>query len=387
MSAIHPVHGVFRRCGTACSPPEQQAAFQGRQAGSEQAVAHWCAVAVAWVALGAAAALGDSGTGRTPDALAKAPGWQSPSVEGVRSEALAWLDKQKPDAAVRAKAAEAWAGSLGSLSGPEVLIRLGETFALTDANARSLLQLCSKPRTDPPSPKPAWLKDPKTAPWVANNMRLLYGMWLVQQSMLEDALEQLETLRAADVVDPASLLFYQAVARYGLLDRDAAEQAIKDLLEGNEQVPRRYAAVAKMMQEDLKGLKEETLDHIARRMEDIRRRLDLGHAGKKVLQVEDGVIASLDKLIKELEDRQRQQQGGGGGGNMRPNSPAPDSQILGGKGRGEVDKKNVGRKSGWGDLPPKQREEALQQVGREFPSHYRDLIEQYFRKLASEGSE
>jgi hypothetical protein len=28
----------------------------------------------------------------------------------------------------------------------------------------------------------------------------------------------------------------------------------------------------------------------------------------------------------------------------------------------------------------------LQQIGRQFPSHYRDVIEQYFRKLASEGS-
>jgi len=59
---------------------------------------------------------------------------------------------------------------------------------------------------------------------------------------------------------------------------------------------------------------------------------------------------------------------------------------MGGKGRGEVTKRKIGTGSGWGDLPPKQREEALQQIGREFPSHYRDVIEQYFRKLANEGS-
>jgi hypothetical protein len=197
----------------------------------------------------------------------------------------------------------------------------------------------------------------------------------------------LGNLRPAEVVDPASLLFYQAVSYHSLLDRDAAVQSIRELLDGAEQSPRRYVAVAKMMHEDLKGIKEDSLDHIARRMEDVRRRLDLGRAGKKVLEVEDGVIASLDKLIKRLEEQQKKQQGAGGGGAMQPSSPAPDSQILGGKGRGEVNKKNVGSKSGWGDLPPKQREEALQQIGREFPAHYRDLIEQYFRKLASEGSE
>jgi hypothetical protein len=52
-----------------------------------------------------------------------------------------------------------------------------------------------------------------------------------------------------------------------------------------------------------------------------------------------------------------------------------------------VDKKPVGNGDGWGNLPPKEREEALQQIGQEYPAHYRDMIEQYFRKLATEGSE
>ncbi len=99
------------------------------------------------------------------------------------------------------------------------------------------------------------------------------------------------------------------------------------------------------------------------------------------------MIESLDKLIKELEEQQKPAGQCGGGGNIAVQPSGPGQPILGGKGPGEVDKKNIGNKSGWGDLPPKQREEALQQIGREFPAHYRDVIEQYFRKLASEGSE
>ena len=57
---------------------------------------------------------------------------------------------------------------------------------------------------------------------------------------------------------------------------------------------------------------------------------------------------------------------------------------MGGKGPGEVTKRNIGSKSGWGDLPAKEREEAMQTIGRDYPSHYRDVIEQYFRKLATE---
>ena len=61
-----------------------------------------------------------------------------------------------------------------------------------------------------------------------------------------------------------------------------------------------------------------------------------------------------------------------------------DSRPAELKGPGKVDRKNIGSKSGWGSLPPKEREEALQQIGRDFPSHYRDVIEEYFRRLASE---
>ncbi len=57
---------------------------------------------------------------------------------------------------------------------------------------------------------------------------------------------------------------------------------------------------------------------------------------------------------------------------------------MGGKGPGDVVKRNIGSKSGWGNLPPKEREEAIQQIGRDFPPHYREIIEQYFRKLATE---
>ncbi len=57
---------------------------------------------------------------------------------------------------------------------------------------------------------------------------------------------------------------------------------------------------------------------------------------------------------------------------------------MGGKGPGEVARKNIGSQSGWGDLPPKEREQALQQIGRDYPAQYRDAIEEYFRRLAAQ---
>jgi hypothetical protein len=183
------------------------------------------------------------------------------------------------------------------------------------------------------------------------------------------------------------LLFYQGVACHHLLKIDAAVASLTRLLERPDDAPRRYASVARLMLADLKDLEDESLDHIARRMHDIERRLDLGRAGPKVRDVEDGVIRSLDKLIDEMEKQQQAAMAAAaaaGRGGLRSSSPAQDSLPLGGKGAGQVDKKPLGHGSGWGDLPPKQRQEAMQQIGKDYPAHYRDLIEQYFRKLASE---
>jgi hypothetical protein len=121
-------------------------------------------------------------------------------------------------------------------------------------------------------------------------------------------------------------------------------------------------------------------------MGDIRRRLNLARAGKKVRKQEDDVIAKLDKMIEELEkQRQQQQQQQSGGGN-NPSQPMPDSMPGGGTGDGNVDPKRLASGRGWGNLPPKERQEALQQIGKDFPSHYREVIEEYFRKLARDAA-
>lgn len=342
-------------------------------------------MAVALAGLAAAAAFA-----QPPDPLSKAPTWQPPDPAEVKAQAFAWLEENKADDVARAKATELWTSVPDQPTGPQLLACLVGTFALVDQDAAGLVELCSHPKTELLLPSQPWVTDPKTPPLVANNIHLFYGRWLVHEALYDEALGELSGLKPGDVVAPACLLFYQAAVYHKLLNKDAGLKAIEQLLEGIDQSPRRYIAVAQLMQQDLEALEDGTLDHIARRMDDIRRRLDLGRAGKKVRRIEDDVIKALDELIKKLEEQQQQQQGSGSGSssnNIRSARPAPDSQIIGGKGRGDVTKRRIGAESGWGDLPPKEREEALQQIGREFPSHYRDVIEQYFRRLAAEGSE
>jgi hypothetical protein len=124
-------------------------------------------------------------------------------------------------------------------------------------------------------------------------------------------------------------------------------------------------------------------------MDDVRRRLAQGRTGKRVQGIENGVIESLDKLIKKLEDQMQQQQQAQSSQAPRgqpQGTPMQDSQIAELKAPGTVERRDIGRGTGWGNLPDKDREKALQDIGREFPSHYREVIEEYFRRLAAEES-
>jgi hypothetical protein len=343
----------------------------------------WARGSARWLA--ALVRPGGHAGGRQTDDVPSQSTWKRPSPKDLHKQVFDWLDQRAVDAATRAKAEELLPANEEDLAGVELLSRVVRCFALADEHARKLVDLCSQ-SASPRPPEQAWLKDPKLPAVLAHNLRLYYGIWLVQGSLFDESLEQLSGLEPEQVADPASLLFYQGVIYHQLMNKEAGLKVIRKLLEESDQSPRRYAALAKLMEEDLRQLREDSLDHIARRMNDIRRRLSFGRGDQKVRKVEDGVIESLDKLIKDLEEQQRRQQQSASSGSLQPSQPAQESRILGGKGPGEVTKKDVGNKDGWGNLPPKQRDEAMQQIGREFPSHYRDVVEQYFRKLATENS-
>ncbi len=348
-------------------------------------------LAFLFVALFFVLAVGLSAVGTTlaqmpDDALAPEPTWEPTPAEDVQAEAMKWLAERKADDATKTAAESLWTALPEAPSGGELLECLAATLALADPEVADLIKLCAEPREQTTLPSRPWMTDQNTSPLVAHNMRLFYGRWLVHQELFDEAGQQLTDLLPADVVDPAALLFYQSVVSHSLLKKEEGLATIDTLLEGPQQTPRRYIALAQLMQQDLETLEEDSLGHIARRMSDVERRLDLGRAGKTVRKVEDGIVESLDKLIKKLED-EKKDGSPSPSNNIQSSNPAQDSQIIGGLGQGNVTKRNIGSKSGWGDLPAKEREAALQQIGREMPSHYRDAIEQYFRRIAGEELE
>lgn len=312
--------------------------------------------------------------------------WEPPTVEDVQVQLIAWMVAMRADEDAESAVARLWPEDATKIPPDELLERTAQTIARVDPRAAALVSACLEPRSGMLLPETSWLEGDDVAPFERQNLRLFYGRWLVHEQLYDEALLQLSGLGPSDVVDPATLLFCQAVVDHRLLRKQDAMGAIDTLLSAGAGVPRRYRAVAELMRADLGELEEDSLDHIARRMDDIRRRLDLGSAGPKVRSVERGVIESLDKMIKQIEQQQQQQQQSASSSSMPSGKPAEESRILGGSGAGDVGRKSTGQGATWGDLPPKQREEALQSITQRFPAHYRDVIEQYFRKLAEENS-
>ena len=158
-------------------------------------------------------------------------------------------------------------------------------------------------------PDPEWLADADVPPLVRRNLRLYYARWLAQYGLYDEVLHQIGDLRPADVVDPASLLFYQMVAYHQLVQPDDARSAMVQLMERDDALPRRFQQVAQLVERDLVGAR--------RRVARSHRPPDARHSPpprlrprrrRRCRRSSKGVLDSLDKKIKDLEDQQQQQQ-------------------------------------------------------------------------------
>lgn len=125
------------------------------------------------------------------------------------------------------------------------------------------------------------------------------------------------------------------------------------------------------------------MEMISRRMRSVERRLENGAAGENVQKSEAEIVEMLDSMIEEMEE-QAQKQMKMSSKQMRPGKPMKDARIAGGKGPGNVTRRDLYFGGNWGTLPEKEREAVLQQLGRDFPPHYRDAIEQYFKRMAEQ---
>jgi len=319
--------------------------------------------------------------------LAREPTWSIPTPSEVRTKVEQWpagSASRELDGA-RASAVEAAWDDVAA-GRRDLLDTVVAAIGAYEPRAAAVVAAAARGA----DPAVDWLDDPATDAFVRDAVSLWWGRELVRRDRFDEALPFLARLDVGDSVDPATVLFHRAACEHWLLRVDEAVASLDRLLEREEEIPVRYARVGRLLRADIAAVENDSLDHIARRMRDVTRRLDLGRAGPTTREVQDGVIASLDKLIERLEDQQRQDQGGeaaagagSGSGQGGGGRPMDDSRIARGRGTGAVRKRDLAPGESWGNLPPHDRERALQQIGREFPPHYREAIEQYFRRLAT----
>lgn len=282
-----------------------------------------------------------------------------------------------------------------------VLDMVAETLALGDAGAAKLLADGRDPGTSAPTKVPEILKDARQSLFFRANLGLAYARSLSNRRIHEEALDVLKGFRPEQVVDPMAYLFHRSVAEHALLNKAEATQTITRLLDDGIGSPERYKTVSALMLLDMETWKDKDLGAIARKMENIERRLDLSRGGPQTQKLQKEVIMRLDELIKELENKAKKKPGNGtgqpngggcpdggqpgntpGSGNT-PNAPMPDSTLPPGGGTGRVDPVKMRKLvEEWGRMPPREQARALQELTQGMSARHREAIENYFRNLA-----
>jgi hypothetical protein len=304
------------------------------------------------------------------------------SSEQVRSQTLDWAAGQGlKDRALIDAIGKLWAPADGQKRPTELHKLVVQSFALAKPAAAELVKQCQFGiLAAPTSPL---IEAEASDDYFSNNLLAYVGTFLTQAEFFDEALALFEKTKPQQLVDPASYFFHKAVCEHRLLKAKEGLATLEQLLENTSDVPVRYSTVADLMKADLEKLKEKSLDEVSRMMSDVERRLKLGRGGAKVQKTEEEIVARLDELIKKLEQQQQQQSQSQSGKGQGIPEGSPESIIKGSTAPGDVEKRDIGKKAGWGALPPKQQTKARNLIDRELPPHYRNAIEQYLRKLAT----
>lgn len=221
------------------------------------------------------------------------------SVEAARTQAASWLKAAgKTDAQVQFNAI--WKND--SLT---VLDRVVATFALSDPAVAKLLADARDPGTPAPTKVPDLIRDAKGAAFFRANLGLAYARNLSNRRIHEESLETLKLFQPEQVVDPAAYLFHRAVSEHAMLMKPEATKTIERIIDDAPFSPDRYKTVSMLMLLDMHSWKDKDLQSIARKMENVERRLELARGGPQTQKLQKEIVARLDELIKELENKNK----------------------------------------------------------------------------------
>ena len=259
---------------------------------------HWVfALAIAVPLLGTHALVGAEKKDRPKQPIAFGA-LKPPAFEATRDQALSWLKSVGKADAKKAEFDALWKDEDRGL-----LDLVSATLVLGDENAAKLLTEARDPETSAPIQVPDLLKDNNQPSFYRANLALAYAKALSNRRIYEETLTVLKTVKPEQVVDPAAYFFHRAVAEHAMLLKAEANRSITGLLEDVGDAPDRYKMVGVLMFYDMQGWRDKDLGTIARKMDNIERRLELARGGPQTQKLQREVVARLDEIIKELENQ------------------------------------------------------------------------------------
>lgn len=200
-------------------------------------------------------------------------------------------------------------------------------------------------------------------------------------------------------LDPENFVFMLGYCQLHNLDYDAASGTLNAFLKRYPDSPERLRITATQILTELERRVPGKLGDVRDLMNFARRRIKNGDTGEVVATRQAAAVELLSAMIQEAENQEKSKSnckkcGGGkckGGhgtpkGNTNPGGGAKQSALPEGDSRvGELRRTTARPGEEWGRMPPREREQILQTLQRQFPSQYRELLEQYYQQLAKDA--
>ncbi len=186
----------------------------------------------------------------------------------------------------------------------------------------------------------------------------------------------------------ADYFMLMASSYFRLNDKAGAIEWAKKIDSSFEKIPQRHRVIANIILYDTNEWNQDDLGDISRDMRHSADRLKNANPVKKIIEIQNGIVNKLDKLIKEKEDaanganeakdaeNQAKLQG-------RSNKPLDDSSnVPPVVGKGDVNEITIKHyQDNWARMPEKDRARAIQELTRDLSPRYRLINEEYFKSL------
>ena len=241
-------------------------------------------------------------------------------------------------------------------------------------------------------------------PYLAVAAANLAATTLIDQEQIERALDVLSNVESkhAPIEKHTTahdrFLFMRGVCQVHALNYEGALASLEEFVGRYPDAPERLRVGAVQILTELSRRSPGRIGDVRDLLTYARRRIHTGETGKPVIERQKEAVSLLDSLIEEAEEQEKNQggggdgEGGGGGGgspegNQQPGGGANQSNAPGGEQRDAKLRKAIAKPGdAWGRMPPRERDQILQALQKQYPSQYRELLEQYYRQLSKDAS-